>query len=86
MVDIKIGDNYKDLKKKLNHDKSICITALPTFCLSEYKVVTNLDTDEEVYILVDNNMIIDVTTEYSRAVDEEKANQMLKEILDNNRR
>lgn len=86
LTDIKIGMKYSEVRKNIQNTGNLVISALPTFCGSNYKCAENLETKEEIYILYDYNtdIITDVTNDYDKAVNTERATRNLKEILSNN--
>lgn len=86
MEDIKIGMNFSEVRKQLNKTDNLIMDALPTFTMSAYDEVRNLDTKEKLYVLKDyeTDTIIDVTSDFNKAVDNNKANECLREILENN--
>ncbi len=83
---IKVGMKYLYVKNKVIKSKNMVMTCLPVFCNSDYNIVENLDTKEKLYILRDYNtgIITDVTSDYSKAVNIERAKRTIKEMLYNN--
>ena len=59
---------------------------MPAFCNSDYMVAENLDTKEKVYVLrdFDTGIIIDVTSERNKTINDEQAEKNIKEILNSN--
>lgn len=86
LSDIKIGMKYSNVRNKIMKSKNLIISALPTFCSSNYEVAENLSTKEKVYVLwnYDTGIITDVTDDYNKAVNVDKAQRNLNEILHNN--
>lgn len=86
LKDIKKGMKYSELEEKIKGSHSIFISAMPSFCGTNYKCVENIDTKEELYILCDydKDIIIDVTEDFNKAVNVERANRNMQEILFNN--
>lgn len=84
---IKVGMKYQDVRNAIIKSDNLVISSLPAFCNSEYDVVENLDTGEKIYVLRDydsTDIIIDVTTDYSKAVNAKTAQRNISEILYNN--
>lgn len=83
LSDIKVGMDYLKVRKEIIQSENHIITNLPTFYNSDYMVVENLNTKEQIYILrnLKTGIITDVTIEYSKAINEEKAIFNLNEIL-----
>jgi hypothetical protein len=86
LTDIKIGMKYSDVRKNIQNTDNLIISDLPSFCGSHYKCAENFETKNEVYVLYDYNtdIITDVTNDYDKAVNNERATRNLKEILYNN--
>lgn len=86
LSDIKIGMNYEKVRNKIIKTEKLVIGALPSFCGSNYEVAENLETKEKVYVLYDydTGIITDVTEDYYKAVNCERANRNIQEILHNN--
>ena len=86
IYDIKIGNNLKDCKKKLySTENPFIIDALPSFCCSEWQEGYNLDNKKEkLYFLTDDNgIVIDITDQFTKAVDCKVAEKTMDFILDN---
>lgn len=83
---IKVGMKYQYVRHEVNKSSNLVIHCLPTFCWSDYMVVENLDTKEKIYVLkdYDTGIITDVTDDYNKAVDVERADKNISEILYNN--
>lgn len=84
--DIKIGDNLKKCKKKLySMENPFIIDTLPSFCCSEWQEGYNLDNKKEkLYFLTDDNgIVIDITDQFTKAVDCKVAEKTMDFILDN---
>lgn len=83
---IKAGMKYSDVRREIIKSENLIIGNLPAFCNSAYMVAENLDTKEKVYVLrdFDTGIIIDVTSEINKAINEEQAERNIKEILNNN--
>lgn len=84
---IKVGMKYQDVRNKIIKSDNLVISPLPAFCGSEYDVIENLDTKEKIYVLRDydtEDIIIDVTTDYYKAVDAETSQRNISEIFYNN--
>lgn len=84
--DIKIGDNLKECKRKLYlTENPYVISALPSFCCSEWEEGENLDNKKDkLYFLTDESgIVIDITDQLSKAVDCEQANKTIDFILAN---
>lgn len=86
LKDIKVGMKYSELKELLKNSNSIFLHALPSFLGTDYKEITNMETKEKIYILwdYDKDIIIDVTDDFNKAVNVERADRNMKEILFNN--
>lgn len=86
LKDIKVGMNYTEVQKQIRSTDNLVMTCLPSFCGSDYDVAENLDTKEKVYVLrdYDTDIITDVTEEYNKAVNCDRANRNIAEILHNN--
>ncbi len=86
LSDIKIGMKYTDVRNKIIKTENLVIGALPSFCGSDYEMAENLKTKEKVYVLYDYNtdVITDVTEDFNKAVQTERAERNIKEILENN--
>lgn len=86
LKDIKVGMNYIEIQNQIRNTDNLIITCLPSFCGSDYDVAENLDTKEKVYVLrnYNTNTIIDITEDYDRAVNCNRANRNITEILHNN--
>lgn len=74
---------YQYVRNEIIKSENLIMTCLPTFCGSDYDVVENLDTKEKVYVLrdYDTGIITDVTEDYNKAVNSDRAERNLKEIL-----
>lgn len=83
---IKIGMKYSDVRRKIIKSENLVIGNLPAFCNSDYMVAENLDTKEKIYVLrdFDTGTIIDVTSDRNKAINDERAERNIKEILNNN--
>lgn len=83
---IKMGMKYSEVRREIIKSENLIIGNLPSFCNSDYMVVENLDTKEKVYILrdLDTGIIIDVTSDNNKAINNERAERNIKEILINN--
>ena len=83
---IKMGMKYSEVRREIIKSENLIIENLPSFCNSDYMVVENLDTKEKVYILrdLDTGIIIDVTSDNNKAINNERAERNIKEILINN--
>ena len=86
LSDIKVGMKYTEVRNKIIKTEDLVIGALPSFCGSDYKIAENLKTKEKKYILYDYNtdIITDVTEDFKKAVQTERAERNIKEILNNN--
>ena len=78
--------NYKDVVKQVRKTENLVIGCLPSFCGSNYNIAENLETSEKVYVLRDygTDIITDVTKDFGKAVNPERANRNIIEILHNN--
>lgn len=67
---IKVGMKYQYVRNEINKSNDLVMSCLPAFCCSDYDEVENLDTKEKIYVLrdYDTGIIIDVTTDYNKAV------------------
>lgn len=83
---IKIGMKYSEVRRDIIKSENLTMGNLPAFCNSDYMVAENLDTKERVYILrdFDTGIIIDVTSDRNKAINDEQAEINIKEILNNN--
>lgn len=83
---IKIGMKYSEVRRDIIKSENLIMGNLPTFCNSDYLVAENLDTKEKVYVLRDFNtgIIIDVTSDRNKAINDEQIERNIKEILNNN--
>lgn len=83
---IKIGMKYSEVRRDIIKSENLIMGNLPTFCNSDYLVAENLDTKEKVYVLrdFDTGIIIDVTSDRNKAINDEQAERNIKEILNNN--
>ncbi len=83
---IKIGMKYSEVRREIIKSENLIIGNLPTFCNSDYMVAENLDTKEKIYVLrdLDTGIIIDVTSDRNKAINDEQAERNIKEILNNN--
>lgn len=83
---IKVGMKYQHVRNEIIKSENLIMTCLLAFCNSDYDVVENLDTKEKIYVLrdFDTGIITDVTKEYSKAVNVDRAEWNIKEILRNN--
>ena len=86
LSNIKVGMNYSEVRRNIIKSENLIIRNLPTFCNSDYMVVENLKTKEKVYVLRDfeTGIIIDVTIDRNKAINEDIAERNIKEILHNN--
>lgn len=86
LTDIKVGMKYDEVRNKIIKTEKLVIGALPSFCGSDYEVAENLETKEKVYVLYDydTGIITDVTDDYCKAVNTDRASRNIKEILHNN--
>lgn len=83
---IKVGMRYSDVRREIIKSENLIIGNLPAFCNSDYMVAENLDTKEKVYVLrdFDTGIIIDVTSERNKTINDEQAEKNIKEILNSN--
>lgn len=82
LKDIKIGANYKETRKAThNDDCNIIIVPFPSFCNSEWLIAEDLETKEKIYLLVKDNVIVDITKDHSKTYDYERAEKTLNFIL-----
>lgn len=83
---IKVGMRYSDVRREIIKSENLIIGNLPAFCNSDYMIAENLDTKEKVYVLrdFDTGIIIDVTSERNKAINDEQAEKNIKEILNSN--
>lgn len=83
---IKIGMKYSEVRRDIIKSENLIMGNLPTFCNSDYMVAENLDTNEKIYVLrdFDTGIIIDVTSDRNKAINDEQAERNIKEILNNN--
>lgn len=86
LSNIRVGMNYSEVRRNIIKSENLIISNLPAFCNSNYMVAENLDTKEKIYVLRDfeTGIITDVTTDYEKAVNAERAEKNVKEILQNN--
>lgn len=87
LSDIQIGMKYKEVRKRINNEtEDLVIGELPSFCGSDYCCAENLTTKERLYVLYDydTGIITDVTKDYDKAVNTDRAYRNLKEILNSN--
>lgn len=86
LTSIKVGMSYSEVRRNIIKSKNLVIRNLPAFCNSNYMVAENLDTKEKIYVLRDfeTGIIIDVTSDRSKAINDEQAENNIKEILHNN--
>ena len=85
LSEITIGQNIKEVKKQVGMSKNLTMGALPTFIMSDYRVIQDLDTCEEIFIKTDDKgIIIDITDDFKNITDLRRAEKNIKEILDNN--
>lgn len=77
---------YSEVRRDIIKSENLIMGNLPTFCNSDYLVAENLDTKEKVYVLRDFNtgIIIDVTSDRNKAINDEQIERNIKEILNNN--
>lgn len=77
---------YQYVRNEIIKSENLIMTCLPAFCCSDYDVVENLDTKEKIYVLrnYDTGIITDVTEDYDKAVNSDRAERNLREILQNN--
>lgn len=78
--------SYLEVRRNIIKSENLVIGNLPAFCNSDYMVAENLDTKEKIYVLrdYDTGIITDVTEDYNKAVNSDRAERNLKEILQNN--
>lgn len=78
--------SYSEIRRNIIKTENLVIRNLPAFCNSNYMVAENLDTKEKIYVLRDfeTGIIIDVTSDRSKAINDEQAENNIKEILHNN--
>ncbi len=83
---IKVGMRYSDVRREIIKSENLIIGNLPAFCNSDYMIAENLDTKEKVYVLrdFDTGIIIDVTSERNKTINDEQAEKNIKEILNSN--
>ena len=82
LKDIKIGANYKETRKAThNDDCNIIIVPFPSCCNSEWLIAEDLETKEKIYLLVKDNVIVDITKDHSKTYDYERAEKTLNFIL-----
>lgn len=83
---IKIGMKYQYIRNEIIKSENLIISALPSFCGSDYEEAENLETKEKVYVLwdYDTGIITDVTEDFNKAVNVDRAERNIKEILHNN--
>jgi hypothetical protein len=86
LTSIKVGMKYQYVRNEIMKSENLILTCLPAFCGSDYDIAENLDTKEKVYVLrdYDSGIITDVTEEYEKAVNCDRANRNISEILSNN--
>lgn len=87
LSDIQIGMKYKEVRDRIIHEtEDLVVGALPNFCGSNYHCAENLTTKEKIYILYDydTDIITDVTKDFTKAVNLERAERNMQEILKNN--
>lgn len=82
LSDIKIGADYKSVKKSTHRDDNdIIITPFPSFCNSSWLIAEDLETKERLYLLVRDGIIVDITKDHSKTYDYDRAEKMLDFIL-----
>lgn len=86
LIDIKVGMRYDKVRKRIIKTENLVIGALPSFCGSHYEFVENLETKEKMFVLYDydTGIITDITDDYHKAVNANRALGNIKEILSNN--
>jgi len=87
--DVKIGDDYKELGRKLAKDSckpnALNLCKLPSFMCSEYIKLYNMDNEKEaVYIKVKDGVIVDIRHCMNEVYNEDVARANMEEILNNN--
>lgn len=83
LKNIKLGADYKATREAVKKSENLIITPFPSFCNSKYQIAENLDTKEEMYLLVKNGIIVDITTDDSKAYNYDEAERTLDFILGN---
>lgn len=83
LQDIKVGQNYKDIKKMVYDDEDFILSTLPSFLCTNYKSIQNLNTKEEIFVLFENNIVVDIKNNLEDIADLKKADKMLNWILEN---
>lgn len=85
--DIKVGQNYDAIKEQVLATENIVISVLPSYISMEYLSIKNIETDEKIYVRVDDTghidsikFIIDDVTSLKR-ITEENAREILAEAL-----
>ena len=83
LENIRIGDGYRETRKKIIKSENLTISPLPAFCNSKYLIVQDLETRAEIYILISGGVIADITPDEKKAYDHGAAAHFLDFILDN---
>ena len=85
--DIKLGQDLKQIKESIKKTNNIALSVLPSFMGSDYLSIKDLNTNESVYILVDENHIVTRITSKTEEVTElKRARDCIDQILGKNRR
>lgn len=83
LKDIKIGGNFKETRKETFLTDNIIIEPLPAFCNSSYLSARDLDNGKEIFLKIENDVIVDIKKNESEVYDNESAKKTLDFILCN---
>jgi hypothetical protein len=83
LKDIKIGQNIKDARKNTFDSDNVIIERFPSFCNSKYLSARDLDNGKEIFLKVENEIIVDITENISNTYNKQQAEKTLDFILSN---
>lgn len=83
LSDIKLNQSLKEVKQLVYADENFILETMPSFIMTEYKSVQNLDTKKEIFVLFKDNKIVDIKNSLKDIADLEKADKFLGWILEN---
>lgn len=83
-IDFELGEDRKTIKRRTyKEDSDVVFSTFPSFMNSEYHSLRNIVTNEEIFLLFENDKLVFVTNNISKVFDKEQAIRTLNFILDN---
>ena len=87
ITDIKLGQDLSQIKERIKKTNNIALSVLPSFMGSDYLSIKDLNTNENVYILVDEEHIITrITNRIEDVTELKRARDCIDQILGRNRK